>query len=186
MRYRGIFYHTFKKKKISKKKLRKNFVWVTAEKRLNQRRSNVSMSLPLNFSAGDFVFASAPHLFFLNKKRLSHLPLVPRSTRAADPFFCGFVRNAWETPGAIRLYGIQCSWSQVTSFPRRGYHVRSGITPPFPPTYKLPKLLHFFRSWFFESWYKPDSKKQNKTKQKISVILKDHGALGRLVERYRY
>ena len=56
------------------------------------------MSLLLNFSAGDFVFASAPHLFFLGKKRLSYLPLVPRSTRAADPFFCGFVRNARETP----------------------------------------------------------------------------------------
>ena len=34
------------------------------------------MSLPLNFSAGDFMFASAPHLFFLKKKRLSYLPLV--------------------------------------------------------------------------------------------------------------
>ena len=31
---------------------------------------------------------------------------------------------------------------------RRGYHVGSGITPPFPPTYKLPKLLHFFDRGF--------------------------------------
>jgi hypothetical protein len=129
------------------------------------------MPLPINLVAGDFVFASAPHLFFLDKKRLSHLPLVPQSTCPADPFFCGFVRNAWETPGAIHLYGIQCSWSQVTSSPRMGYHVRSGITPPFPSTYWSPELLHFFRSWFFGSWYKPDSNKtkQNKTKNFCNI-----------------
>ena len=130
----GYFYHTLKKQN-SKKKFRKNFVWETAEKRLKKRRSNARMSLPLNFSAGDFVFASAPHLFFLNKKRLSHLPLVPQSTCTADPFFCGFVRNAWGTPGAIHLYGIRCILGQVTSSSKRGYHVGSGITPPFPSTY---------------------------------------------------
>ena len=53
-----------------------------------------------------------------------------------------------------------------------GYHVRSGITPPFPPTYKLPKLLHFFDRGFLGRGANPIVKKQNKTKQKISVILK--------------
>ena len=167
MRYRDIFIIPCFKifLKISKK-IPKNFVWETAEKRLKKRRSNASISLPLNFSASDFVFASAPHLFFLKKKRLSYLPLVPRSTCAADPFFCGFVRNAWETPGAIHIYGIRCSLGQVTSSSKRGYHVGSGITPPFPSTYWSPKLLHFFRSWFFGSWYKPDSEKTKQYKTK--------------------
>jgi hypothetical protein len=52
------------------------------------------MPLHLNLVAGDFVFASAPHLFYLEKKRLSYLPLVPQSTCAADSFICGCVRNA--------------------------------------------------------------------------------------------
>jgi hypothetical protein len=54
-----------------------------------------------------------------------------------------------------------------------GYHVRSGITPPFPPSYKLPKLLHFFDRGFLVRGTNPIVIKQNKTKQKISVMLKD-------------
>ena len=127
-------------------------VWETAEKRLHKRRSNAPISLHLHFVASDLVFASASCLSFLEKKEII-IPSIgsPKWSRCG-PILCSLVRNAWGTPGAIHLYRIRCILSQVTSSPRidrRGYHVGSGITPPFPSTYRLPKLILFSPVFFW-------------------------------------
>jgi hypothetical protein len=91
----GYFHHTkfFKVRKF-RRKIPKNFVWETAEKRLNKRRSNAPLSLPLNLVPSDFVLASAPCLSLAGKKAhhiFHRLPKLPT-------LWTHFSAVWWETP----------------------------------------------------------------------------------------
>ena len=99
----GYFDHTcFLKFKKFRKKFPENFVRETAEKRSKKRKSNASMPLPINLVASDFVFASAPHLFFSRKKKVITASIDSPKYSRCGPIFQRFcekrLRNAWCYP----------------------------------------------------------------------------------------